>query len=156
MPVNEDWSALRAGDVRTFLIADIRGYTQFTQQNGDVRASELAARFATLVRNEVREWNGELLELRGDEALCVFVSARQALGAAVHLQARFRNLDDGPAFPLGVGIGLDAGEAMQVEGGYRGGALNLAARLCGQARSGEILRKRGGHSLGPADRWHAI
>ena len=37
------------------------------------------------------------------------------------------------ALPLGVGIGLDAGEAVPVEGGYRGGTLNLAARLCGLA-----------------------
>src|SRR4030095_13652398 len=27
-------------------------------------------------------------------------------------------------------------------GGYRGGALNLAARLCGRARAGEILASR--------------
>ena len=30
-----------------------------------------------------------------------------------------------------------------MEGGYRGGALNLAARLCGQARAGEILASQG-------------
>jgi class 3 adenylate cyclase len=32
--------------------------------------------------------------------------------------------------PLGVGIGLDAGEAVPVGDGYRGAALNFAARLC--------------------------
>ena len=47
-----------------------------------------------------------------------------------------------PELPLTVGIGLDAGEAVPVEGGYRGAALNLAARLCGQARAGEILATR--------------
>ena len=41
--------------------------------------------------------------------------------------------------PLPVGIGLDAGEAVRVEDGYRGGALNLAARLCALAGPGEIL-----------------
>ena len=40
---------------------------------------------------------------------------------------------------LGVGIGLDAGEAVPVGDGYRGRALNLAARLCARARGGEIL-----------------
>ena len=40
------------------------------------------------------------------------------------------------------GIGLDAGEGVPLEGGYRGGALNLAARLCGQAGPGEILASR--------------
>lgn len=55
-------------------------------------------------------------------------SARQALGAAVHLQTFFRSAVDGEeAFPLGVGIGLNAGEALPVEGGYRGGALNSPA-----------------------------
>src|SRR5207249_1676793 len=47
--------------------------------------------------------------------------------------------EDQPAFPLGVGIGLAAGEAVPVEGGYRGGALNLAARLCSLASGGQIL-----------------
>jgi branched-chain amino acid transport system substrate-binding protein len=41
--------------------------------------------------------------------------------------------------PLGVGMGLDAGEAVPTEGGYRGGALNLAARLCSIALPGQIL-----------------
>jgi WD40 repeat protein/DNA-binding SARP family transcriptional activator len=44
-----------------------------------------------------------------------------------------------PELPLPAGIGLDAGEAVAVEGGYRGGALNLAARLCSEAGPGEIL-----------------
>jgi len=37
-----------------------------------------------------------------------------------------------------VGIGLDAGEAVPVGSGYRGAALNLAARLCGVSRAGEV------------------
>ena len=44
-----------------------------------------------------------------------------------------------PSLPLAVGIGLDAGEAVRVDGGYRGGALNLAARLCSLAGPGEVL-----------------
>ena len=129
----------RASEVRTFLIADIRGYTRYTHEHGDDAGSELAAQFAQTVRDAMPAWDGELLELRGDEALCVFVSARRALGAAVNLQARFRRPAGGAPLPLGVGIGLDAGEALPTEGGYRGGALNLAARLCSRAQPGEIL-----------------
>src|SRR6266480_2454909 len=95
--------------IKTFLIADVRGYTRFTQE-------------------------------RGDEALAVFDSARQALRAASDLQERFvtETVAD-PSLPLAVGIGLDAGEAVPVDGGYRGGALNLAARLCSLAGPGEVL-----------------
>jgi peptide/nickel transport system substrate-binding protein len=129
--------------IRTFLIADVRGYTLFTQERGDEPAAKLAAKFADIVREVVESRGGTLLELRGDEALCVFGSAREAIRTAVDLQERFvEETTDSPELPLTVGIGLDAGEAVPVEGGYRGGALNLAARLCGQARAGEILASR--------------
>jgi class 3 adenylate cyclase/streptogramin lyase len=130
-------------EIRAFLIADVRGYTLFTQQRGDEAAAKLAARFAQVAREGVQARAGRVIELRGDEALCVFPSPRQAIRAAVELQDRFvdETLADA-ALPLGVGIGLDAGEAVPVEGGYRGGALNLAARLCGQAGPGEILASR--------------
>jgi class 3 adenylate cyclase len=126
--------------LRTFLIADVRGYTRFTQEHGDEAASALAAWFAGIVRGVMPEFGGELLELRGDEALCVFGSARQALRASVALQRRLRVAGDAErVFPLGVGIGLDAGEAVPTEGGYRGQALNIASRVCAQARPGQIL-----------------
>ena len=130
----------RGPRLRTFLIADVRGYTRFTQEQGDEEAAKLATRFSELVRRGIADYGGELVELRGDEALCVFDSAREALRAAVELQRLFRTTTDGESgLPLGVGIGIDAGEAVPVEGGYRGGALNLAARLCSRAAPGEIL-----------------
>jgi YVTN family beta-propeller protein len=127
-------------EIRTFLIADVRGYTLFTQERGDEAAAKLAKKFAGLAREGVEARGGSVIELRGDEALAVFASPRQAIRAAVDLQQRFvdETLDD-PSLPLMVGIGLDAGEAVPVEGGYRGGALNTAARLCGQAGPGEVL-----------------
>jgi ABC-type transport system substrate-binding protein/class 3 adenylate cyclase len=129
--------------VRTFLIADVRGYTRFTQERGDEAAAELAAGFATLVRACVVDFGGSLIELRGDEALVAFSSARDALRAAVDLQRRSRDQADGPALPLGLGIGLDSGEAVPTEGGYRGGALNLASRLCSIAKPGQTLASEG-------------
>jgi peptide/nickel transport system substrate-binding protein len=133
----------RDAQIRTFLIADVRGYTLFTQERGDEAAAKLAAKFADITRDGVEARSGTLLELRGDEALCVFASAREAIRAALDLQQRFvEETLAQPELPLTVGIGLDAGEAVEVQGGYRGGALNLAARLCGQARAGEILASR--------------
>jgi class 3 adenylate cyclase/DNA-binding beta-propeller fold protein YncE len=125
----------RAAESRTFLIADIRGYTRYTDQHGDEAAAALAAQFANLVRAVVGEHNGVLVEVRGDETLNAFVSARQALHAAVEIQARIR----GEGLPRGVGIGIDSGEAVPVDSGFRGTALNVAARLCARAGPGEIL-----------------
>ena len=38
------------GAIRTFLIADIRGYTSFTEKRGDEAGSQLAATFAEISR----------------------------------------------------------------------------------------------------------
>jgi peptide/nickel transport system substrate-binding protein len=127
-------------DVHAFLIADVRGYTAFTREGGDERAARLAGRFAEVTRAVVQDHRGRVLELRGDEALVVFGSPRSAIRGAVALQQRFveETIAD-PSLPLTVGIGLDVGEAVPLEGGYRGGALNVAARLCSLARAGEVL-----------------
>ena len=114
--------------IRTFLIADVRGYTVFTQQRGDEAAARLTARFAEIAREAVEERGGSVIEFRGDEALAVFVSSRQAIVAAALLQDRFveQTVAD-PSLPLPVGIGLDVGEAVQLEAGYRGGRGRTAA-----------------------------
>lgn len=130
--------------IHAFLIADIRGYTSFTQGHGDEAAARLAAKFAEIAREGIEAHSGQLLELRGDEALAVFASVRASLRCAAELQGVFADetsLD--PDLPLTVGIGIDVGEAVPVEGGYRGGALNLAARLCSLAKAGESLASEG-------------
>ena len=135
------------------MIADVRGYTRYTRERGDEAASQLTVSFAEIVRNVVPDFHGELLELRGDEAMSVFFSAREAIRAAVQVQRRLRELADGqPTFPLGVGMGIDSGEAVQTDGGYRGGALNLAARLCAVAKPGQILASdHAAHLAGSVD-----
>jgi class 3 adenylate cyclase len=128
------------GGVRTFLIADVRGYSRYTEDFGDEAAARLTAKFAELVAEDVEARGGEVVELRGDEALAVFTSARQAIRTAVELQAQFEAAEDESGLPLRVGIGIDSGEAVPMEGGgYRGAALNIAARLCARSLAGEVI-----------------
>lgn len=131
--------------IRTFLIADIRGYTRFTERHGDEASARLAARFSEIVRDGVELRGGSLIEIRGDEALAVFDSARQAMRAAVDLQNQFaEETDEDSNCPMRVGIGIDSGEAIKLDdGSFRGAALNVAARLCGLAQGGEIIVSEG-------------
>lgn len=105
--------------INTFLIADVRGYTLFTQERGDEAAAKLAAKFAAIAREGVEARGGSVIELRGDEALAVFASARQAIRAALDLQDLFvaESVAD-PDLPLPVGIGLDAGRPAEAR--FRG------------------------------------
>jgi class 3 adenylate cyclase len=126
--------------ILVFLIADIRGYTRFTREYGDEAAAHLTERFAELARSAAEQWEGQLVEVRGDEVMVVFASARQAVRAAHDLQSRYADeVRARPDLPMGIGIGLDLGEAVAVDEGYRGAALNRAARLCGLAAPGEVL-----------------
>ena len=126
--------------LRTFLIADVRGYTRFTAEQGDVAAAHLAATFAALARDAVEARGGRVIELRGDEVLAVFDVAAQSVRAALELQWTLaEEVAADPSLPLLVGIGIAAGEAVPVEEGFRGAALNLAARLCSTAAAGEVL-----------------
>jgi class 3 adenylate cyclase len=136
--------ALAGEEVHAFLIADIRGFTAFTHEMGDEVAARLVRVFAALARESAEQQGGMVTELRGDEALAVFRSPRSALRAAVDLQKRCLTLSGAnPHLPLGIGIGLDAGEAVRVEEGFRSGALNLASRLCSLAAPGEIFASEG-------------
>ena len=134
-----------------FLIADIRGYTRFTQEHGDAAADRLTTRFGELAHGVAEQYDGRVVEMRGDEVLAVFASARQALLAAHALQGRCGDEAAAhPDMPLAIGVGLDVGEAAQMEdGGYRGAALNRAARLCSLAGPGDVLVSTGIAHIAP-------
>ena len=130
--------ARRSGHV---LIADIRGWTAFTDEHGDEAASALARKFADVADEGVQAWRGRVVELRGDEGARRFrVRARRtACGGRASGGVRARRTLDRPSLPLLVGIGLDAGEAVSVGDGFRGAALNVAARLCSLAAASETI-----------------
>ena len=73
--------------IRTFLIADLRGYTHFSDSRGDEAAAALADRFVSVAKKRIESRTGTIVEVRGDEILAVFDSAREAIRAALDLQA---------------------------------------------------------------------
>lgn len=137
-----DGATEHARTLSTFLIADVRGYTRFTVEHGDEAAAALTTKFASIVREGVRLGGGTLVSQRGDEAVAMFRSASEAVRTAAALQMRICQEAD-PSLPLKVGIGLDAGEVVKVGAYYRGGAINLTARLCSLAGPGEVLASEG-------------
>lgn len=139
--------------VLTFLFADIRGYTRFTNELGDEAGSRLSAKHAQVTTEGIEVYGGRVLELSGDEVVGIFESPRSALRAAVELQDAY--LDETrlePYLPMKIGIGLDVGEAVAVGDGYRGSVLNLAARLCNAADAGTVIASESVvHLAGPIE-----
>src|SRR5688500_16148731 len=125
---------------RGFLFSDLRGYTAFTEQHGDLAASGLLDRYRALVRREVARFEGAEIRTEGDGFYIVFPSASSAVrcGLAIVAEAareRATTTDE----PLRIAVGIHAGETAESAEDYVGAAINVAARVCGVAREGEVL-----------------
>jgi class 3 adenylate cyclase len=132
--------ATAATAYRGFLFADVRGFTAFAERHGNAAAAAMVGRFLEIARGAIARHDGAELKTEGDNIHAVFPSASGAVvcgleivEAAAELNARE------PDRPLGLGVGIHAGEAVETAEGYIGRAVNIAARLCAAAKPGEVL-----------------
>ncbi|MEO7296916.1 MAG: adenylate/guanylate cyclase domain-containing protein, partial [Candidatus Limnocylindria bacterium] len=125
---------------RGFLFADLRGYTAFVERHGDSAAADLLDAYRELVRAQVAGHAGAEIRTEGDSFYVVFGSARRAVTCGLAIVAAAGRASRGhPERPISVGISINAGETVQRGESFVGTAVNLAARVCAQARAGEVL-----------------
>jgi serine/threonine-protein kinase len=125
---------------RGFLFSDLRGYTAFVESHGDAAASALLDVYRRMMRDTIARHGGAEIKTEGDSFYVVFPSASSAVicGLSVVAAAAAHSQAD-PQHPIRVGIGVNAGEAVAAAEGYVGSAVNIAARVCAQAKAGEVL-----------------
>ena len=113
---------------------DITGYTQLTQEQGDVAAAELADRLGRLVQRTSIAHGGRPVKHLGDGVMFVFPEPGPAVLAALEM------VDDVAAAGLPPAhVGIASGPVIFQEGDYYGQTVNLAARISDFARPGEVL-----------------
>ena len=122
-----------------FLFADLRGYTRYVDSHGDHAAAELLDRYRVLVRGAVSAFRGAEIKTEGDSFYVVFDSASAAVRCGLAIVEAAAATADGPADAIQVGVGVHAGETVETAEGYVGSAVNIAARLCAQAKAGELV-----------------
>jgi serine/threonine-protein kinase len=125
---------------RGFLFADLRGYTAYVEGHGDPAASALLDIYRRMMRDTIARHGGAEIKTEGDSFYVVFPSASGAVmcGLSVVAAAAAQSHAD-PEHPIRVGVGVNAGEAVAAAEGYVGSAVNIAARVCAQAKPGEVL-----------------
>jgi class 3 adenylate cyclase/YHS domain-containing protein len=137
--------APRASPAATFLFADIAGFTALTEAHGDEQAAQLVADFCAAVNAELDSFGGTHVKSIGD-ALMVRVGQP---ADAVRLGLRIvHDLMPGHGAPA-VRVGLHHGPYVERDGDYFGAAVNLAARVSGQAVGGEVLLTADTAALAP-------
>lgn len=117
----------------TVVFTDIVGSTERAASLGDAEWGALVEHHDRVVRSLLREQRGREIKTLGDGFLATFDGPGRAVEFARLLGPELEALD------LGVRIGVHTGDCDVTLDDVRGMAVNIAARVCGLAGSGEVL-----------------
>lgn len=126
--------ALKDPNERTFVFADLSGFTAMTESHGDDDAAATAIRFAELARSSLAD-GVRLVKTIGDAVMLVAPQPAAALQSAIALRVAVQSE---PRFPL-LRTGIHHGPSAERDGDYFGAAVNLAARVASHAQAGQLL-----------------
>jgi adenylate cyclase len=114
--------------------ADLSGFTTLTEQGGDEAAVEMALALAQLVGEAAARHRGMTVKLLGDGALLHFADPADAVRASLDI------VDEAPARGLPPAhVGVNAGPLLFDQGDYFGRTINVASRIVGLAKPGQVL-----------------
>ncbi len=142
----------------TILFADIRGFTPLAEKLPAEEVVFLLNQVLSTMTDAVFRWEGTIDKFIGDCIMAIFGApishiddTRRAINAAIDIQQAIAKLNsklvkEGKG-PIRIGIGINTGEAVVGNIGAKdrldytviGDAVNLASRLEGVAKEGEIV-----------------
>lgn len=125
--------------VHTFIFADMSGFTALTEAHGDEAAADLAADFSEAVRPRLSRREAEEVKSIGDALMIRGEDAADSIKLALEI---VHEVGGQHRFPT-IRAGMHTGPATEREGDWFGAAVNLAARVAGQAAGGEVLLTEG-------------
>jgi adenylate cyclase len=128
------------------LAADVEGYSRLMHGDEEATLATLSARRAVVDRL-ISQHRGRIANTAGDSVLSEFASVLDAVRCAVAIQEALAQVNEGEpeARRMRFRIGINVGDIMIKEGDIFGDGVNVAARLEGLVRGGEICVSRGVH-----------
>ena len=138
------------GEEASVFFADLQGYTSFTEREGDEAAKAVTDAYFRAAAPVLANRGGRIDKTIGDALMVVFGGpghAERAARSALEFQARMSEVaaehDDWPRFRVGLNTGEVTVGLVDARGGraftVTGDTVNVAARLEGQARAGEVV-----------------
>jgi adenylate cyclase len=125
------------------LAADVEGYSRLMHADEEATMSTLSAR-RVVVDTLISEHRGRIANTAGDSVLAEFVSVLDAVSCAVEIQRAIAQANEvEPNRPMRLRIGINVGDVMVKDGDIFGDGVNVAARLEGLVKGGEICVSRG-------------
>ncbi|MEQ1556285.1 MAG: adenylate/guanylate cyclase domain-containing protein [Gallionella sp.] len=121
------------------LFADICGSTALYDSLGDDLARRLISQCLKLLCAQLPAQQGVLIKTLGDEVMCTFPSACQALDAACAMQRAMEKAQFEGGHKLMVRIGFHFGEVLCHANDVHGDTVNIAARVAAITRAAQIM-----------------
>ena len=122
------------------MFVDISGSTQMYDQLGDEVAKETIDKCLSLLGDIVVTHNGVVVKSIGDELMCRFENAAEAVLAAINSQIDIGDLEfTGGVSQINIRAAVHFGEVIVDSDDIFGDAVNVAARMTGISRSGQIV-----------------
>jgi len=142
------------------LFLDIEGYTKITDEIGATNVNTLIEKYFSVFMDAIYANDGDIVETAGDGLMVLFLSAdkmensSQAVRAAMTIREEAHRINEAEkerSKPLPVNIGICSGTAFVGAAKFEsltgsrwaytthGTVVNIAARLCGKAKGGDLL-----------------
>lgn len=144
----------------TVVFCDLRGFTAFTEATEPEEAMNVLREYHAALGQLIFKYEGTLDKYAGDGVMILFNApiqfedhTRRAVKMAVEMRdtigpltERWRNRGHSLGFGIGIAVGYatlgQVGFEQRLEYAAIGSVTNLASRLCGEAKAGQIVASR--------------
>jgi pilus assembly protein CpaF len=124
----------------TIMFTDVEGSTQMLSSRGFTLSHEIMKAYESIIEEKITEHAGRRIKGLGDGVMVSFGSTRHAVECGIAIQRGIAEYSkQNPERKLKIRIGINTGEVVEEAGDIFGAAVNVAARVAGKAKGGEIL-----------------
>lgn len=124
---------------QTVLFADISRSSRLYEMLGDEAAKIIVENCLTRLTEIVKQYQGQVVKVIGDEIMAIFPHADKTVLAACHMQENITQHAAANNLQLGLRIGLNFGPVITEHDDIFGTTVNAAARMVAFAKSGQII-----------------
>ena len=124
----------------TVMFTDVEGSTSLLSTRGFTESHEIMKAYEQIIDEKVGEHAGRRIKGLGDGFMVSFGSSRHGVECALDIQRAIADYSKlNPERKIRIRIGINTGEVVEEAGDIFGAAVNVAARVAGKAKGGEIL-----------------
>ncbi len=137
---------IRTTDILAILFADIAKSTHIYETLGDKTAKNLIDASLSVLSAVTEKYQGTVIKTIGDEIMCTFPTANDAVEAAIEMHQSLENMPfpEKPDFGSpNIYVGIQFGKVIKEGGDIFGDAVNMASRLVALAKQRQVITTEG-------------